>query len=222
MPSVMKQPLVIVFGFAGICFCGAIESAARMVYFHHRRRQIQIEDGTWEAASGDNPAPTAALFAEVPGKTAKADSYMAKATAFSLITSVIATATLLMRTIAGGHWIAALFVLLWSGFAIFRIRHRMRWSHIVSYALFVTPVKVVVYFGVLTLLLFNVACPTRRLLRVGRINGRIRRRSRCNSRISAFECMGRCGELTVLDPFFVIGNANVSAERGGCEAICRR
>jgi hypothetical protein len=57
-PSVFKQPGVIEFGFAGYCFFGAIETAARMMYFHRRRRQIQIEDGTWEEADrGEETKP---------------------------------------------------------------------------------------------------------------------------------------------------------------------
>lgn len=163
MPSVFRHPNLVVFGFACLCFCGAIESAARIIYFQRHRRRIQIEDGTWEELPGDEKAQRAGLLANLPEKAAQTSSYMTKAAACSLVACIIATAYLLNWTIAGGYWVASLFVLLWAAFALFRTRNGLRWSRIVSYARFMTSVKTVVYFGLLTLLLFDLCWARGRL-----------------------------------------------------------
>jgi hypothetical protein len=82
MPSIFEQRGVIEFGFAGFCFLGAVETAARMVYFHRRRRQIQIEDGTWEDSGRGEETKPAGLLADLSDKTSKANRYSAIAAVY--------------------------------------------------------------------------------------------------------------------------------------------
>lgn len=164
MPSIFKQPGVIEFGFAGLCFCGAVETAARFVYFHRRRRQIQIEDGTWEEFDRSIPTKPAGLLADLSDKTSKANSYAAIAAVFGLVGCILITATLMMRTMAGGHWIAALLILLWSVSASFRwIRNWRQRPRLVFDARFGTLAKTMIFFAAMSLLLFDLSWARGRL-----------------------------------------------------------
>jgi len=156
MPSIVKQPGVIEFGFAGFCLCGAVEVAARTVYLHRRRRQIQIEDGTWEEFDRGNPTKPAGLLADLLDKTSKANRYAAIAAVFGLVACILFTATLMMRTIAGGHWIAALLILLWGGSASFRwIRNWRQRPRLVFDARFGKLAKIMIVFAVMSLFIFD-------------------------------------------------------------------
>jgi hypothetical protein len=164
MPSIFKQPGVVEFGFAGLCFCGAIETAARMVYFHRRRRQIQIEDGTWEEFDRGNPTKPAGLLADLSDKTSKANRYAAMAAVFGLVACILFAAALMKRMMAGGHWIAALLILLWYGFASFRwIRNWRKRPRLIFDARFGKLAKIMVVFAAMSLLLFDVSWARGRL-----------------------------------------------------------
>jgi RNA polymerase sigma factor (sigma-70 family) len=155
-PSLFKQPGVIEFGFAGYCFLGAIESAARMMYFHRRRRQIQIEDDTWEESDRSEEAKPAGLLADLSDTNSKANRYSAIAAVFGLVGCILFNGTLMTRALSGGQWMVALLILLWFGFVSFRwIRNWRRRSRLVFDARFGTLVKVVCFWGVLTLLILD-------------------------------------------------------------------
>jgi hypothetical protein len=161
---IVHQPGVIEFGFAAFFFCGAIETTARMVYFHRRRRQIQIEDGTWEEFDLGSRTRPAELLAGLIDKTSKANRYAAIAAVFGLLTCVIVTATLMMRAMAGGHWIAVLLILLWGGFASFRwLRNWRQTPRRIFDARFGKLVKFVGCYGVFTLLLIDLSWARGRL-----------------------------------------------------------
>ena len=164
MPSLVQQPGVLEFGFAGFCFFGALEVAARTVYFHRRRREIQIEDGTWE---GFDPGPCTGphqLLGDLRDKTSKANRYAAMAAVFGLVACILFTATLMKRMMTGGHWMAALLILLWFGFASFRwIRNWRKRPRLVFDARFGKLAKIMVFFAVMSLVIFDLSWARGRL-----------------------------------------------------------
>ncbi len=164
MPSIIKQPGVIEFGFAGFFFFVAVEYAARTTCFHRRRRQIQIEDGTWEEFDLGKRTGPAGLLADLSDKTSKANRYAAIAAVFGLVGCIIFTATLMMRMMAGGRWIAGLLILLWYGFASFRwIRNWQQRPRRVFDARFGKLAKTMVFCAVMSLLLFDLSWARGRL-----------------------------------------------------------
>jgi len=120
MPSFVRQPGVIEFGFAGYFLVVALEHAARTTYFLRRRRQIQIEDGTWESFDAGEPANSDAFLSDLTGRSSKANRYAALAALFGLATSVLLAVTWGIQMMAAGRWIIALLVLGWGAHASFR------------------------------------------------------------------------------------------------------
>jgi hypothetical protein len=164
LPALFNQPGVIEFGFAGYCFFGAVESAARMLYFHRRRRQIQIEDGTWEESALDEPTESAGLLADLADTTSKANRYSAIAAVFGLVGCILFAATLIVRTMASGHWAAALGILFWFGFASFRwIRNWRQRPLFIFDGSFAKVVKIVGFWAVLSLVLLDLSWARGRL-----------------------------------------------------------
>jgi RNA polymerase sigma factor (sigma-70 family) len=165
MPSILLQPGVIEFGFIGFCFLGAVEATARMVYFHRRRRrQIQIEDGTWEEADRVEETKPAGLLADLSVKTSQANRYAAISAVFGLVGGTIVIAILVTRMLTGGRWIAALLVLLLYGFVSLRsIRKRRQRQRLAFGERFGTLVKVVVFHAAMSLLIINLSWARGRL-----------------------------------------------------------
>src|SRR3954462_10921550 len=164
-PSIVKEPGVIEYGFAALFFCGAIETAGRFVYFHRRRRQIQIEDGTLIEPERENSSTSAELLDDLTGKNSKGASYSAKAAVFGLLGCITITITVMTRLVSGGHWVGALLVLVWSVCASRRwIRKwKERRPLLVFDSRFSTVAKFVSCFGVFTLLLLDVSWARGRL-----------------------------------------------------------
>jgi hypothetical protein len=164
MPSIIKQPGVIEYGFAGYFFCVAVEVAARTLYLHRRRRQIQIEDGTWEEFDLGKPTGAAELLGDLRDKTSKANRYAAMAAVFGLAACILFATILMKRMMAGGHWTAALLILLWFGFASFRwIRNWRQRPRLVFDARFGTLAKIMVFCAVMSLLPFDLSWARGRL-----------------------------------------------------------
>jgi RNA polymerase sigma factor (sigma-70 family) len=158
MPSIIKQPGIIEYGFAGYFFCVAVEAAARTVYFHRRRRQIQIEDGTIEEFDPGDPTGPAELFGDLMSKTSKSNRYAANAAVFGLATSFLFGAALVKQMLAGEHWIAALLILLWFGFASFRwIRNWRQRPRAIFDARFGRLANIMVVCAVMSLLAFDLS-----------------------------------------------------------------
>jgi len=120
MTSLIMTPGVIEFSLVGIFFLSAVENGARAVYFHRRRRQIQIEDGTLEDIDSGGPGKPGELLGDLMGGTSKANQSAAISTAFGLLCCFVATPYLLNYFVSRGFWIAAGLQLVWSAFAIFR------------------------------------------------------------------------------------------------------
>lgn len=150
---------LIVFVLSGMLFCGAIECSARKLYFQRRRRQIRIEDGTWEESDPYQPDPSAGWLADLSGRTSKVNSSLAMASLFGAVGCVIITPILIMWFLDRGHWLLALFALLCGVRGTYRWIHdrHNKWSHIILDGRSMTPVKNVVGCGLMTLLLFNLA-----------------------------------------------------------------
>ena len=164
MPSLLKKPGVLEYGFAGYFFCVAVESAARTVYFHRRRRQIQIEDGTWEEFDLGKPTKPDELLGDLMGKTSKANRYAAIAALFGLVGCLIFTPIIMKRMLAGGHWIAALLFLAWGGFACFRwIRNWRQRPRVIFDTRFGMLAKIMVFCAAMSLLLFDLSWARGRL-----------------------------------------------------------
>jgi RNA polymerase sigma factor (sigma-70 family) len=163
-PSFIKQPGVIEYGFAGYFFCIAVEAAARTVYFHRRRRQIKIEDGTFEDLDLCKPTGPAELLHDLMDKTSKSNRYAALAAVFGLATSTFFGAALMNQKLASGHWIAALLVLLWFGSASFRwIRNWRLRPRLVFDERFGTLAKIMVFCAFMSLLAFDLSWARGRL-----------------------------------------------------------
>lgn len=164
MPSFVKQPGVIEFGFAAFCFCGAVEVAARTVYFQRRRREIQIQEGTWEELPHGQMSDSAGLLEDLRDSTSKANRYAAIAALFGLVACVIFTATLMWRAMSSGYWIASMLILLWFGVASLRWicnwRHRPRFVFDLQFG---SVMKPVVFFAMMSLVLFDLSWARGRL-----------------------------------------------------------
>jgi hypothetical protein len=164
MPSSIKRAGIIEYGFAGYFFCVALEAAAQTVYFHHRRRQIQIEDGTSEEFDLGKPTGPAELLGDLKDKTTKANRYAAMAAVSGLVGSIIFATAFRKRMIGGGHWIAAQLILLWFGSASFRwIRNWRQRPRFVFDARFGTLAKMTVLCAVMSLLVFDLSWARGRL-----------------------------------------------------------
>jgi RNA polymerase sigma factor (sigma-70 family) len=167
MPSIFKQPGVIEYGFAGFCFLGAVEVGARTVYFHRRRRQIQIEDGTWEEFdSGKLPKPDE-FVGDLMGKTSKANQYAAIAMVFGFVGALIFMPIFINRMLAAGHWIVALLVLVWVVVRWIRHWRTGNWRQLprlIFDARFGKLAKIIILFAVMSLALFDLSWARGRLL----------------------------------------------------------
>jgi RNA polymerase sigma factor (sigma-70 family) len=164
MPSLIKQRGVVEYGFAGYFFCGAVEAAARTVYFHRRRRQIQIEDGTFEEFDLGKPTDPAELLGDLKDKASKSNRYAAMAAVFGLATCILFGGGLIKQMLEGRHWIAALLFLLWFGFASFRwIRNWRQRPRFVFDSRFGRLAKIMVFCAVMSLLAFDLSWARGRL-----------------------------------------------------------
>jgi hypothetical protein len=164
MPSIIKQPGVVEYGFAGYFYCVAVEVAARTMYFHRRRRQIQIEDGTFEEFDLSNPIGPAELLGDLMDKTSKSNRHAAMAAVFGLATSILFGAALMKRVLGGEHWIMGPLILLWFGFASFRWSRNWRQRpRLVFDARFGTLAKTMVFCAVMSLLIFDLSWARGRL-----------------------------------------------------------
>jgi hypothetical protein len=164
MPDIVNQPGVVEFGFAGYFYGVAIVASSRILYFHRRRRQIQIEDGTWTGFDPGEQTEPAGLLADLRDKTSNTNRYAAISAVFGLVGSIIFTATVMGWMVAGAHWIAAVVILLWFGFASLRwIRNWRQRPSFIFDARFGRLVKVVACFGVYTLLLLDLSWARGRL-----------------------------------------------------------
>ena len=167
MPSLFKQPGIIEYGFAGFCFLGAVEVAARTVYFHRRRRQIQIEDGTCEESDSAEPAKSGEFLGDLMGKTSKANRYAAIAMVFGFAGALVVLPLFINRMLAKGHWVLALLVLAW---VVVRWIHHWRtgnWRQLprlVFDARFGRLAKIIVFFAVMSFALFDLSWANGRLL----------------------------------------------------------
>jgi RNA polymerase sigma factor (sigma-70 family) len=167
MPSLFQKPGVIEYGFAGFCFFGAVEVAARTVYFHRRRRQIQIEDGTWEESGSAGPGEPHEFLGDLMGQTSKATRYAAIAMVFGFVGALIFMPILINRMLADGHWIVALLVLAWVVVRWIRHWRSGNWRQLsrrVFNAQFGNPAKYIVFFAVMSLVLFDLSWAHGRLL----------------------------------------------------------
>jgi hypothetical protein len=98
------------------------------------------------------------------GQTSKANRYAAMAAVFGLVGCLIFTPILMKRMLAGGHWIAALLFLVWGGFASFRwIRNWRQRPRLVFDARFGKLAKTMVFYAVMSLLLFDLSWARGRL-----------------------------------------------------------
>lgn len=167
MPAFLQQPGVIEYGLAGLCFFGAIGVAARTVYFHRRRRQIQIEDGTWKPITPDQPNEPGSLLHDLLGRNLKANQHAAIATVFSFLGTLIVLPIFISRILAGGHWIVALLVLAWTVVRWtrhFQTRHWRQLSRLTFDVRFGRLAKIIVLFAVMSLAIFNLSWFCGRLL----------------------------------------------------------
>jgi hypothetical protein len=166
MPSLFKRPGIIEYGFAGFCLLAAVEVAARTVYFHRRRHQIQIEDGTWEESDSAEPANPDDFLGDLMGKTAKANRYAAIAMVFGFVGALIFMPIFINRMLAGGHWIAALLVLVWVVVRWIRHWRTGYWRQLprlIFDAQFGKLAKIIIFFAVMSLALFNLSWARGRL-----------------------------------------------------------
>ncbi len=156
-PEIIQRPGVLEFGLAGYFFCGALETAVRMTYFHRRRRQIQIEEGTWAETPAPVPIPSSEFLNDLKGRSSNAHAASARAAVFGLAGSLIAVPWLAHRLLTSNHWILALLVV---GFGIrgsYRWIRQSRKTPLVFDARIGTLAKFVAAFGVGTLLIFNLS-----------------------------------------------------------------
>jgi hypothetical protein len=167
MPSLLKQPGIVEYGFAGFCFLGAVAEAARTVYFHRRRRQIQIEDSTWEEFESGKPAKPDAFVGDLMGKTSKANRYAAIAMVFGFVGALIIMPIIINRMLAAGHWIMALLVLVWVVVRWIRHWRTGNWRQLprlVFDARFGTLTKPIIFFAVMSVVLFDLSWAHGRLI----------------------------------------------------------
>ena len=97
----------------------AVFVAARMMYFHYRRRQIQIEDGTWEPFSLGQSTKADELLGDLLGKSSKADSFAALSAIFGFVGCLVLIPLLVKWLLANGYWTVAALLLIWGGFNCF-------------------------------------------------------------------------------------------------------
>jgi hypothetical protein len=167
MPALFKQPGIVEYGFAGFCFLGAVEVTARTVYFHRRRRQIQIEDGTWEESDSAAPAKPDEFLGDLMGKTSKANRYAAIAMVFGFVGALIVMPIFINRMLAGGHWVVALLGLAWVVVRWIRHLQTGNWRQLprlVFDARFGRLAKIIVFFAVMSFVLFDLSWAHGRLL----------------------------------------------------------
>ncbi len=155
-PALFERPGVIEFGFAGFALLGAIECSVRTIYFDRRRRQIQIEDGTWEECGPVASTEPRALLAALRDRSSKPRRYAALAAACALSACILVTLTSSFRLIAGGQGVLVLLVLCWGAFASRRtIRHWNRMATSISGSQMGRVVAPVLCFAAMSLFLFN-------------------------------------------------------------------
>jgi RNA polymerase sigma factor (sigma-70 family) len=166
MPSLFKRPGIIEYGFAGFCLLGAVEVAARTVYFHRRRQQIQMEDGTWKESDSAEPANPDDFLGDLMGKTSKANRYAAIAMVFGFVGALIFMPIFINRMLAGGHWIVALLVLVWVVVRWIRHWRTGYWRQLprlIFDAQFGKLAKIIILFAVMSLALFDLSWACGRL-----------------------------------------------------------
>ncbi len=158
VPEFLKRPGVVEFGMAGYCFFGALEAAVRMTYFHRRRRQIQIEDGTWSEWEPVTRGRPAQLLADLRGQSSEANAHAAMASVLGLVSCLIATPVMMVRMLNGGHTISALLFLAlglhgcWWCLRRWRLPTRFVFDPRLS-----TLVKFVLFFGAATLFIVDLS-----------------------------------------------------------------
>jgi hypothetical protein len=167
LPSLIERPGVIEYGFAGLFFLVAVETAARTVYFHRHRRQIQIEDGTWKESDSAEPSKPRKFLGDLMGKTSKVNRYAAIAMALGFVGALIFMPIFINWSLAAGHWIVALLVLAWVVVGWIRHWRTRGWrqiSRLVVDARFGTYAKAIAFCAVMSVLLFDLSWARGRLL----------------------------------------------------------
>jgi len=164
VPDLIKRPGVVEFGFAAYCLCGALEISARMIYFHRRRRQIQLEDGTWSEFESEKSTSTKELLADLKGRTSKANSYAALAAVLGLASCLVGTTVMMVWTVTSGHGVWALFFLALGAHGCWWSLRRWRGTpRLVFDPRLTTLVKFVLFFCAGTLLVIDLSWARGRL-----------------------------------------------------------
>jgi hypothetical protein len=164
VPDLVKRPGVVEFGFAAFCLCGAVEISVRTIYFHRRRRQIQLEEGTWTEFESEKSVSIRELWGDLKGRTSKANSYAAFAAVLGLASCLVGTAVMMVWTFTSGHGVWAFFFLAlgvhgcwWS------VRRWRDMPRLVLDPRLTTLVKFVLFFCVGTLLIADLSWARGRL-----------------------------------------------------------
>ncbi len=138
---------------AAMAYALAVYSVVMFEYKNRRRKQIQIEEGTWVAADWMPEGRREGFSLKASGDGSKANSYASLAFVIAIVVFFVALA---FSQAISGHWIRALLYLGVCAVSLFR--NIRAWKHQPRYdARFSTLVRFVGMFGVFTLVFYNLS-----------------------------------------------------------------